>query len=486
MKDFSEKRTKILATLGPSSSSENVLSALFDKGVDIIRINASHYKNPNMIGAHIKLVRKVAAKKDIPIGILVDLQGPKIRVGIFSGDGIELVNGSEFTLYKDHDRLGDLEGIGISYPGLIDDLELGDPVYIDDGKVRLRVASKTADSVTCKVEVGGGVSNNKGINIPNTKLSQSVLTEKDKHDLAVAVKSGVEYVALSFVSEAKDIVEMREYMHSLGGKDLDIIAKIERRSAVDDIVNILRETDVVMVARGDLGVEIGIEHVPQVQKQIIREGMKYIRPVIVATQMLESMVQSVIATRAEVSDVANAIYDRCDAVMLSGETAVGIDPVNVVNTMSNICKATDHHRVELKRTRYSQVIRLFENSSTATSICKAADQIAEENQADVMLAFTSSGSTARILSKLNSSMPIIAPTDNPSVQRKMNLYRGVIPIAMKKSFSEIKSWEEMIHLTVDDLCDQGLLIKGDKVIITAGIPIGITGGTNSIRMIVVE
>ncbi|MDA1353483.1 MAG: pyruvate kinase [bacterium] len=486
MKALTEKRTKILATLGPSCASEMVLSSLFARGVDIIRINASHYKDPNMIGAHIKLVRKVAKKTKYPIGILVDLQGPKIRVGQFADDAIELVKGASFTLYRDHDRLGQLEGVGISYPGLIDDLALGDPVYIDDGRVRLKVISKDKISVTCEVEVGGKVSNNKGINIPNTILSQSVLTEKDKRDLAVAVEHQVEYVALSFVSEGKDIVEMREYMHSIGGEGLDIIAKIERRSAVDDIVNILKETDVVMVARGDLGVEIGIENVPQVQKQIIREGLKYIRPVIVATQMLETMVHSLMATRAEVSDVANAIYDRCDAVMLSGETAVGIDPNNVVETMSNICRATDFHRIELKRTRYSQVIKLFEQKTKATSICKAADQIAEENQADVMLAFTSSGSSARILSKLNSSMPIIAPTDDQRVLRKMNLFRGVIPVEMKKSFSEIKSWEEMIHITVEDLLDKGLLKRGDTVVITAGIPIGITGGTNSIRLIDIE
>ncbi|RAP34306.1 pyruvate kinase [Candidatus Marinamargulisbacteria bacterium SCGC AG-439-L15] len=477
------RQTKIIATLGPACYRKTILKKMFRSGVDVIRLNASHFSDPEKIKEAIVYVREQSVKFGKPVGLFLDLQGPKIRVGEFENEGVVLQDGQQFQLVGDIKCLGTSSRVGVSCPEIVQDLRKGDTVFIDDGKVRLEVIKKQKLIATCQVVRGGRISNNKGINLPVTKTSLSVLTTKDKANLKVAVEMGVDYVALSFVSDEKDVKKLRVLMNRLGGKDIGIIAKIERRSAVDNIEAIVDVSDIIMVARGDLGVEIGIEKVPEVQKMIIRLGKRRVKPVIVATQMLESMVTTRMATRAEVSDVANAIYDGCDVVMLSGETAVGIDPVNVIDTMVDICVATDFHRSELKKVRYSQVRRIFDVKSMATSFCKAADQIADENDATVLLAFTSSGNTALISSKLNPSIPIIAPTDSLSVLHKMAFYRGVIPQLMVEPFVKIQSWSKMIELAIQKSFKEKLIKKGDRVLVTAGIPIGQSGGTNSIRMI---
>ncbi len=480
------KQTKIIATLGPASSNELVLKEMIDAGVDVIRINASHCAEPSDIQTIIDLVRSVSEEYGKPLGLFLDLQGPKIRVGTFKDKEIFLELGDLFLLTSDQSIEGDQKKVSISYPELIDDLELGQQLYIDDGNIRLEVVEKRSKDVVCRVLRGGRVSNNKGINLPMTQTRIPTLTEKDLRDLEVAVSNQLEYVAHSFISSSEDVLLLKQHIDRLGGNDIGVIAKIERKSAVDNIVSIIKVADVIMVARGDLGVEIGIENVPEAQKLIIRESIRYIKPVIVATQMLESMVEKKLATRAEVSDVANAIYDRCDAVMLSGETAMGIDPANAVAMMKTICVATDHNLSERKKNKFSQVKRVFEVKTMATSFCKAADAIADENDADVMLAFTSSGNTPLISSKLTPSIPIIAPTDSIHVLKKMQMYRGVIPIMMPQSFSEIKSWARMIDVAIRSAKSDGLLKAGDKVVVTAGFPIGIPGGTNSIRMVTVQ
>ena len=314
----------------------------------------------------------------------------------------------------------------------------------------------------------------------------SAITEKDKEDIQTAIEYGVDYIALSFVSVAADVNELRHIIQSSKAPHIGIISKIERRSAVENVIEIAEASDIVMVARGDLGVEVGLEKVPEIQKRTIRECNRLTTPVIVATQMLESMVTKPTATRAEVSDIANAIYDRCDSVMLSAETAVGDFPVDVVQTMRRICEASDKHLAELKKSKYSQVKRVFLIKSAATTFCKAADQISEEINANVMIAFTSSGTTALISSKLNPSIPIIAPTDNINVVRKMALYRGVIPMLMQKKFVDIASWGVMIQMSLDDAKALGYVQSGDLAVVTAGYPLGRPGGTNSIRMIEVQ
>ena len=319
--------------------------------------------------------------------------------------------------------------------------------------------------------------------MPFTKLSMSAFTKKDEKDALTAIKVKCDYVALSFVASAYDVISFRRFLDENGGEGFKIISKIERQQAVDNLIEIVQQSDAVMVARGDLGVEIGNKRVPRIQKQIIQTCNKYIKPVIVATQMLESMIGSQVATRAEVSDIANAIYDHCDAVMLSAETAVGVDPVNAVSVMAEICEEADNHLVQVRKDESTISKRLFAYHTTATSFCRAADQIAEENNAKVIMAFTSSGNTPLIASKLNSLFPIIAPTDSEEVCNQLCLFRGVIPIMMPKLFSEIYRWTDMIYLAVKQSEIQGHVEKGDCVVVTAGIPIGRSNGINSIRII---
>lgn len=481
--DFS-KRTKIIATLGPASDNPETIGAMIEAGVDLFRLNASHRAEPEIIAHNVKLIRAVAKKKRRSVGIFLDLQGPKIRIGKFHHKQVEFKSGHKITLVTDTHLVGDEFRASISYSGFVDDVEVDDPLYIDDGKVRLRVAKKIEDGVVCEVEQGGMVSNHKGINLPKTHIRLAAVTAKDKRDCEAAVKNKMDFIALSFVSDETDIHTLREHLDSLGGQHIKIIAKIERPQALDRIVEIINAADVVMVARGDLGVEIGVEHVPRVQKKIIREANKRIKPVIVATQMLESMIHSRSATRAEVSDVANAIYDRCDAVMLSGETAIGIDPAQVIRVMKDICVASDQHMMDIKKEdRWHKDI--FVDPSMATSFCRAADQIAEENNARVIMAFTSSGTTPLIASKLNPAFPIIAPTDEQYICQRMAMFRGVYPMMMPKAFSQISRWTDMITLAIREAKHQGLIEKGDKVVVTAGIPIGQSAGINSIRLVTV-
>jgi len=480
------KRTKIIATLGPATNNKEVLKKILQEGVDVIRLNGSHYRSKDNIKQDVELVRETANELNKHTAIFFDLQGPKIRIGKFEKDGVILETGQSFIIRSDKNVMGTVDYCGLTTPEIIHDLNDGEPVFIDDGNVRLLIESIQNGDLHCRVTQGGKISNHKGVNLPLSNISVSAITEKDKQDVQTAIEYGVDYIALSFVSVADDVKELREIIHSSKAPHIGIISKIERRSAVENVIEIAEASDVVMVARGDLGVEVGLEKVPEIQKRTIRECNRLSTPVIVATQMLESMVTKPTATRAEVSDIANAIYDRCDSVMLSAETAVGDFPVDVVQTMRRICEASDKHLAELKKSKYSQVKRVFQIKSAATTFCKAADQISEEINADVMIAFTSSGTTALISSKLNPSIPIIAPADNIHIVRKMALYRGVIPILMPKKFTDISSWGVMIQMSLDDAKSLGYVKAGDLAIITAGYPLGRPGGTNSIRMIEVQ
>ncbi len=480
------KRTKIIATLGPSTNNKDILKRILQEGVDVIRLNGSHYRSNDRIESDIKLVRETAKDLKKHTAIFFDLQGPKIRVGTFEKDGAILETGQSFSIKSDKDIVGNSSFCGLTTPEIIKDLNEGEPIFIDDGNIRLFIESISNGTVNCRVTQGGKVSNHKGVNLPLSDISVSAITEKDREDIQTAIKFGVDYIALSFVSKPEDVIELKNIIQSSKSPNIGIISKIERRSAVENVIEIVEESDVVMVARGDLGVEVGLEKVPEIQKRTIRECNRLTTPVIVATQMLESMVTKPTATRAEVSDIANAIYDRCDSVMLSAETAVGDFPVEVVQSMRRICEASDTHLAELKKSKYSQVKRVFQVKSAATTFCKAADQISEETNANVMIAFTSSGNTALISSKLNPSIPIIAPTDNLNVVRKMAFYRGVIPMLMPKKFTDIGSWGAMIQISLEDAKSMKYIQKGDVAIVTAGYPLGRPGGTNSIRMIEVQ
>jgi pyruvate kinase len=477
------KRTKIIATLGPASNTPSKVKQLIQAGVDIFRINASHLRHSDEIYPLVEIVRSASAAADRAVGVFLDLQGPKIRIGDLKSEFIRLKNGAEFTITTTPIE-GDDTMVSINYAGLPKDVSIGDAIFIDDGRVRLKVISKTKTTITCKVMQGGLLSRRKGVNLPDTLTHLSALSDKDKSDLQAALNAKVDFIALSFVSTPKDVIELRAYMAKFGGEKTHIIAKIERPVALDYLQEIVDVSDAVMVARGDLGVEVGVENVPRLQKRIVKMCNRRLKPVIVATQMLESMIQSSIATRAEVSDVANAVYDRCDAVMLSGETAVGIDPVNAVKTMRQICDVSDEHMYKMKRQDHPPLGITVK--SRALSFCKAADQIAEENEATAIIAFTSSGNTPLVASKLNPTVPIISPTDNEAASTRMVLYRGVIPLNMPTKFEEIYEWRAMIGIAIEECKRLGYLKVGDIVVVTAGIPIGISGGINSIRLVEVD
>lgn len=478
------KKTKIIATLGPASDNPDVLKRLILTGANLIRINASHLSTASDMAPKVKLIRKVAKKLDRSVGIILDLQGPKIRIGDVK-QNVSLKEGSFIDIVS-HKVLGSDKEISVSYEGFVNDVNLEEDVFIDDGRVRLKVVEKQAAKVRCLIVQGGPISGQKGVNLPNSQLEISALTDKDLLDVKQGVECKVDYIALSFVSCANDMTRLRNLLIDLDKKNnIQLIAKLERQQAIDHLDAIIESADAVMVARGDLGVEIGFEQVPKYQKMIIRAANKHIKPVIVATQMLESTIHDYTATRAEVSDVANAIYDHCDAVMLSAETAVGIDPVNAVDTMSRICFATDQHLEQLRSDRSIVFKNVFHTKTRATSMCKAADQIAEENQAKAIMAFTSSGNTPLITSKLDSKFMIIAPTDDIHICNRLSLYRGVIPLLLDRKFDDIVRWTDMIRIAVRQSVEKGFCLKGDVLVVLAGIPIGKSNGINSIRIITV-
>ena len=481
---FINKKTKIIATLGPACMDGNILNKMLKAGTDMIRINASHNENSDDLVDLIKLVRSSAAEVEKNTGIFLDLQGPKIRLGTFK-NGKTLIKKRQQFILTSRNISGNSKEAHISYSNFYQDVKEKDIIYIDDGKIILKVEAIQEKDVICRVMRGGKLSDNKGVNLPMTEMSVNPFTKKDKEDTLNAIKAGVDYIALSFVSSAKNIRDFRSFLNNNNGEQIQIIAKIERQKAVDNLNEIIESADAIMVARGDLGVEVGIEKVPQIQKRIIYKCNKKVKPVIVATQMLESMIKAELATRAEVSDVANAIYDNCDAVMLSGETAVGINPVQVIETMSSICAAADEHLDELIN-EHNIFPKSNLNHSIATSFCKAASQVALENDAKAIMAFTSSGNTPLIASKTKTSHLIIAPTDEMYLCCRMSIYRGVIPLLLPKKFKDILRWRDMIKMAVEECKNFKYLKTNDIAVITAGIPIGQSNGINSIRIITVN
>mgnify|MGYP001478188727 CR=1 FL=1 len=481
---ITNKKTKIIATIGPACKDSSILKKMIKMGVDMFRINASHNEDSDNLVNLIESLRMTSVIAEKNTGIFLDLQGPKIRLGTFE-KGEVLIKKKQLYILTSRQIIGNSEASHISYENFYQDVSRNDIIYIDDGKIILKVESIKNKDVTCIVVRGGKLSDNKGVNLPMTEMSVSPFTNKDRNDSLNAIKAGVDYIALSFVSSAKNIRDFRLFLNKNNGNKVQIIAKIERQKAIDNLNEIIESADAIMVARGDLGVEVGVEKVPQIQKEIIYRSNKQSKPVIVATQMLESMITTEHATRAEVSDVANAIYDNCDAVMLSGETAVGNNPVQVIQTMASICNAVDQHLDEL--IAENNTIHKFKlTHSVATSFCKAASQVASENNAKAIMAFTSSGNTPLIASKTKTPHTIIAPTDERYLCCRMSIYRGVIPLLLPKKFQEITRWRDMIKIAVDECKNLNYLKKNDIAVITAGIPIGQSNGINSIRIISVD
>jgi len=463
------RRAKIVATLGPATSSYENIRAIIDAGVDVARMNLSHgsYDVHEAVYAN---VRQAADDAGRPVAVLVDLQGPKIRLGKFADGPHDLAVGDVFKITVD-DILGTKEICGTTFKGLPHDVAPGDPLLIDDGRVKLRVLSTDGTVVTTEVVVAGTVSNNKGINLPGVAVNVPALSEKDEADLRWGLALGADLIALSFVRDADDVTRVHEIMAE-AGRRVPVIAKIEKPQAVDNLEAIIDAFDGIMVARGDLGVELPLEAVPIVQKHAVELSRRMAKPVIVATQMLESMISSPIPTRAETSDVANAVLDGADAVMLSGETSVGEYPVITVQTMARIVASTEEHGLE-------RIPPLGTKPRTqGGAITLAAADVADFVQAKFLCVFTESGDSVRRMSRLRHSIPILAFSPNEATRRRMALSWGVQSFLVEN----VTHTDAMFEQVDDILLGNDLAKAGEKVIVIAGSPPGIAGSTNDLRV----
>jgi pyruvate kinase len=466
------RRAKIVATLGPATSSYEQIRAIVDAGVDVARMNLSH-GTYDVHESVYQNVRKAANDSGRAVAVLVDLQGPKIRLGKFEGGPYELAEGDIFKITTE-DIVGDEQIVSTTYTGLPDDVKAGDQLLIDDGKVRVEVVESDGTVVTTRVIVAGPVSNNKGINLPGVAVNVPALSDKDEADLRWGLELGADLIALSFVRSAADIDRVHEIMDQVGRR-VPVIAKIEKPQAVDALDEIAEAFDGIMVARGDLGVELPLEAVPIVQKRAVEIARRLAKPVIVATQMLESMIHSPVPTRAETSDVANAVLDGTDAVMLSGETSVGEYPVITVQTMARIVESTELHGLE-------RILPLGTKPRTqAGAITLAAVEVADFVEAKYLCVFTETGESVRRMSRIRSVIPILAFTPDPAIRRRMALNWGVESFVVDR----VTHTDQMVEQVDDVLAKTGKAANGEKVVIISGSPPGIPGTTNDVRVHVV-
>lgn len=467
-------RTKIVATIGPATSKPEVLRELIEAGATTLRLNFSHGTHEDHQRS-IRLIRQISFELNQPVGILQDLQGPKIRLGKFENGSIELHKGDPFILTS-RQVICDRQICSVTYKPLANEVPEGATILLDDGRVEMRVEKidRAAGELHCRTIVGGKLSNAKGVNFPGVYLSIAALTEKDRKDLVFGLDQGVDWVALSFVRNPQDILEIKELISS-AGKNVPVIAKIEKHEAVELLDAILPLCDGVMVARGDLGVEIPAEEVPIMQKRMIASANRLGIPVITATQMLDSMANSPRPTRAEISDVANAILDGTDAVMLSNETAVGNYPVQAVATMARIACRIEHDQA------IGQVTTHNTGRSIPNAISQAVDKIAEQLQAAAIMTLTKSGSTARNVSKFRPQTPILAVTPHVEVARKLQLVWGVKPLLVLDLPSTGQTFQAAINVALE----KNLVSEGDLVVMTAGTLQGVSGSTDLIKVEVV-
>jgi len=454
------RKTKIIATIGPACQKPNDLKQLILKGVDVIRINTSH-TTPGELKFWIQLIRRVCVKIESPVGILVDLQGPRVRTGLLKNHSpIFLKKGSVLTL-KVSSRVGTEKAITTACKELPRMVKVGDAILLDNGMIHLKVIQKRKQEVIVRVLAGGKLGENKGVNLPNAPVTLPALTSNDRECLKVATRLKVDFVALSFVRSKKDILTVKKALEKLGS-DIPIIAKIEKPKAALNIEDILKVTDMIMVARGDLGIEMGIEKVPIFQKKLIAKANQYGVPAITATQMLESMMEQAHPTRAEVSDIANAIFDGTDAVMLSGETAIGKYPIKAVDVMSRIITETEHHK-GLDPDDVFLGASVYEGSPIH-AITRAARVASRNLRAKAIVAFTKSWKTAVLVSKLDPRARIIALTPSEETLRRLSILRGVVPVKMKFSYNT----DLMLKTADRTVLKQRLLKKGDSVVILSG------------------
>ena len=464
------RKVKILATLGPASRDPDMIRRLFRAGADAFRINLSHGEHKDHATA-IQTIRAIEKELGRPIAVLCDLQGPKLRVGTFAEGQALIPHGHKFTLDRDP-APGDANRVCLPHPELFAVLEAGQRLLINDGKIRLRVTEAKKDKIVCTAEVGGVISDRKGVNVPDAEVPIPALTDKDRRDLAFAVEQGADWIALSFVQRPEDLAEARKLM---GGKGA-LCAKIEKPQAITRLAEIIELADGVMVARGDLGVELNPEEVPPLQKKIVNATRLTGKPVIVATQMLESMIESPAPTRAEVSDVANAVYDGADAVMLSAETAAGLWPEEAVLMMDSIARQVERDE------GYRQRVRLLDtppDATTADALAHACTTISDTVAIQAITVFTSTGSSARRVARERPSVPVLVLTPSPSVARRVALLWGAHSVTIK----DIGSFEEMIAKGKRMALRHGLGAAGSKLVVMAGVPFGVSGATNLLHVV---
>lgn len=468
------RRTKIVITLGPATDTPKAIEGLINVGVDVFRLNFSHGEKDDH-RKRVEMIREQAAKLNRAVGILGDLQGPKIRITKFKEGKVTLKHGAAFILDAAlPDGQGDIERVGVTYPELVGDVEVGNTLVLDDGRVVLDVVEVEGDEIRTTVSVGGVLSNNKGINLKGGGLSAEAIGDKDREDIKLAAELGVDFLGVSFPRTADDINLARSLNREAGG-NAGIVAKIERAEALTAIDSILEATDAIMVARGDLGVEIGDAELPAVQKDLINKARSANKIVITATQMMESMIENPIPTRAEVFDVANAVLDGTDAVMLSGETAVGNHPIKAVKAMGEICESAEQHPTA--RVSAHRMDTEFEEVDEA--IAMATMYTANHLKVRAIAALTESGRTTRWMSRISSIMPIYALTPHESTCRKVTLYRGVYPVKFDPKHDSVTEVNrdvlKLLHL-------RGKADKGDLVVITKGDVMGVDGGTSSMKI----
>ncbi|MGP1455305.1 MAG: pyruvate kinase [Treponema sp.] len=468
------KKTKIVCTIGPASDSEEILEELFKAGVNVCRLNFSHgsYEDHQM---RIDRIKKIREKLNLPIAILLDTKGPEIRIKKFEKNSIRLTRGQEFTLTT-REVVGNETICSVTYKNLAHEVQEKTRILIDDGLIELEVtAIKNGTDIVCTVMTEGVVSNNKGVNIPGAKIRLPFLSEHDIADLRFGIKNKVDFIAASFTRSAEDVLNIRKILEEENGNDIYIIAKIENQEGLDAIDSILEVADGVMIARGDLGIEIPPEKIPLVQKMIIQKTLQVSKPVITATQMLESMTHNLRPTRAEVTDVANAIFDGTSAIMLSGETAAGKYPVEAVKMMHSIAVTTED------ALQYEQILKnaVSEHSlSIGNAIAHATCSMALDMDAQVIITATSSGETPRALSKYKPKVPIVAVTPYEQTARRLALNWGVHPIVAHY----FTSTDEMFKICIEIAKDHGFVKEGELAVLTAGVPIGLAGSTNLLKV----
>ncbi len=467
------RRVKIVATLGPASSSPEMIERLAIAGVDVFRINMSHATHANAKALH-EIVRAVSLKHRHPIGVLFDLQGPKFRLGEFSG-GRVFVNERSLFRFDCSEAPGSSDRVFLPHPQIFEAVKPGDAILLDDGKIRMRVVASDKSRIEAEVVTGGALSSRKGVSLPDTVLPIGPLTEKDREDLDCALRLGADWIALSFVQRHEDIIETKRMINGRAG----LLAKIERPAAIEDLDAIINSGDAFMVARGDLGVELPVERVPGLQKQITRKARAAGKPVVVATQMLESMISSPVPTRAEVSDVAGAVFDGADAVMLSAESAVGQFPIEAIEVMDRIAIQVE---ADPSYDAYVHSMELTPQPTGADAIAAAAHKIASTVKVSAILCYTATGSTALRVARERPNLPVIGLTPVSETAQRLSLVWGIQTVLT----SDPEDLSDMVRKACRIAFDEGYIRPGDGVVITCGVPLGSPGATNMIRLAFID